>query len=441
MCRFRASGGAAALFRLCRASRVARVCRATALVLLAAIAAPACRAGSDVSLDELARRYVRLAVALGERDPDSLDFYAGPADAVADVRRAPPPLTAIKRDAQRLTEQLAARHDAGPVAGGRVAALRRDLSAIVARVDLIAGARPQFDQESAAFFDVVPGSVDEARLESIRARIAAAIGGSGRLVDRYAAFSGRFVVPPDRLRAVMEAALDACRQATLAHVDLPAGENARIDFVSDKPWSAFSQYLGGGRSAIRINTDFRFTIDQALQVACHEGYPGHHARNALRSAGDGGRWPERAVQLTFSPGSLQSEASAMVAGDVAFDADSRLRAERDRLFPIAGLAPDGAASHIEIERLVGELQIVQGDIARRYLDGQLEFARAVNELETRALVPHAEALAKYINEYRSYITTYTEGRRRVSAQLIACIGDDTSDQNRWRCFKNVTAPR
>ena len=60
------------------------------------------RPASQPSLDDDARQYVRLAVALGERDPDSLDFYAGPADAVADVRRSPPTLTAIRRDAEAL---------------------------------------------------------------------------------------------------------------------------------------------------------------------------------------------------------------------------------------------------------------------------------------------------------------------------------------------------
>ena len=104
----------------------------------------------------------------------------------------------------------------------------------------------------------------------------------------------------------------------------------------------------------------------------------------------------------------------MLAADSAFSPDERLRVERDRLFPLAGLQP-AERPHIEIERLVGELQDVQADVARRYLDGDLEFARAVSELEERALVPHAEALVKYINQYRSYVTTYTAGARAFAA--------------------------
>jgi hypothetical protein len=405
------------------------------------LAACGCGAPPSPSLDDEARHYVRLAVALGERDPDSLDFYAGPAGAVADIRRSPPPLTAIKRDAEGLLARIRARHDPDPVEKRRAAALVRDLAAIVARVDLLAGARSPFDKESLTFFGISPEPIDDRGLDAIRSRIAALVGRGGPLVDRYAAFAARFTIPPDRLQPVMEAALDACRRATLAHVAFPAGEQATLELVRDRPWSAFSRYVGGGRSVIQINADFRFTIDQALQIACHEGYPGHHTRNTLRTASDGGR-AEHSVQLTFSPESLTSEASAMLAADIAFSPDERLRVERDRLFPIAGLSSEGAASHIELERLAGELQIVQADVGRRYLDGQLEFARAVAELEERALVPHAEAQIKYINEFRSYVTTYTAGRAMFAARLRACEGTAPAATDvKWRCFlPTITDP-
>jgi len=401
---------------------------------LLALATIGCGPARPPSLDEDARQYVRLAVALGERDPDSLDFYAGPADAVADIRRSPPPLAAIKREAEALSARIGARDDAHPAERERAAALVRDLAAIAARIDLLIGVRLGYDQESLAFFGIAPEPIDDRGLEAIRSRIAVLAGGSGRLVDRYAAFASRFTIPPDRLEAVMTAALDACRRATVAQIALPPGERATLEFVHDRPWSAFSRYLGGAHSVIQVNADFRFTIDQALQIACHEGYPGHHTRNTLRTAASGA---ERSVQLTFSPESLLSEASAMLAADVAFSSDERIGVERDRLFPLANLAAADAASHVEVERLAGELQPVQADVARRYLDGQLEFARAAAELEARALVPHAEAQIKYINEFRSYVTTYTTGRATFAARLRACEGTGPAARaRRWRCFQH-----
>ena len=425
---------------MCR-SRSARLQSCVVFLLIAC----GCGRTTWAGLDDFAARYVRLAVALGERDPDSLDFYAGPAASVADVRRNPPSLPEIKRQAEALRAKLSriAAADAS-----RAAAIAADLSAIATRVDLLTGKRLPYADESLAFFGVAPGAMDEPRMDELRAQIAAGVGAGGRLVDRYAAFAARFTVPADRLSAVMQAALDECRTRTLAHIPLPPGEHVTLEFVRDKPWSAFSRYLGDAHSSIQINTDFRFTVDQALQIACHEGYPGHHARNVAHGARDVvhdahdvahdfSRAAERSVQLTFSRESLASEASAMLAADVAFPAEERVRFERERLFRLAGLDPSDAERHITVERLVGELQIGQAHIAQRYLDGELEFTRAAAALEEQVLVPHAEALLKYINEYRSYVTTYTAGRAQFAAQLAACAGAEPDGPARWRCFLDL----
>ena len=424
-----------------RNGRVAalRRCAAATVFAVLSLTLTACDRHPQPSLDEMARRYVRLAVALGERDPDSLDYYAGPAGLVADVRRNPPPLPAIRREADALSVDVSrlASSDAG-----RVKALVADLAAIAARVDLLTGTRQPYDAESVAFFGVAPGPIDEQALAGIRSRIADIVGRDGRLADRYAAFAGRFTIPPDRLPGVISAAVDECRRATVSRLALPPGEGVTMEFVHDKPWSAFSRYLGGARSLIQINTDFRFTIDQALQVACHETYPGHHTRNILIASNlEDGRQPERAVQLMFSREALTSEATAMVAVDVAFPQAERVRVERERLFPVAGLRPVGVELHVAVERLVGDLQVAQAEVARQYLDGTLEFARAVSALEAQALVPHAEALIKYVNEYRTYVTTYTTGKTLAASRQAACAGADPRDDVRWRCFERELLSR
>ena len=436
MCRFRASSSAGLQSGDSRAATLKR-CATAGLLLLTC----ACGRASRSPLDDAADRYVRLAVALGERDPDSLDFYAGPAERVADIRKNPPPLTQITRDADALSAEVSRIAPGTAADTARAKALVADLSAISARVSLLTGTTQTYNEESVAFFGVAPGPLDEQRMDDIRSQIAAVIGRESLLVGRYAAFVERFVIPADRLPAVMNAALEECRSRTLAHLALPPGEAVTIEFVRGKPWSAFSRYLGNARSRIQINTDFRFTVDQALQIACHEGYPGHHTRNTLMTSATGLRGfnlaAERSVQLMFSPEAIVSEASAMLAADVAFAPDDRIRVERDRLFPLAGLDPAGAEQHIAIERLVGELQSVQADVARRYIDGELEFSRAVTALEEQALVPYAEAMLKYVNEYRSYVTTYTAGRDAFAARLTACSSASAPEQVRWQCFERL----
>ena len=414
----------------------------TPLVLtLVVLTFAGCRRTSPAaSLDDAARRFVRLAVALGERDTDSLDFYAGPAELVADDKRNPPPLAAIKRDAAILSADLSS-ESSGSYAtdSDRLRTMLADLAAIQARIDLLTGARLPYRTESIRFFGVAPEPIDSRRMEETRSSVAALVGRGGRLVDRFAAFSKRFMVARERLSSVLDAALQACRQQTLAHLTLPQDEDVVIAFVDDRPWSAFSRYLGNYQTVIQVNTDYQFTVDQLLQLACHEGYPGHHTRSVLMtSVPDAARgWPERWVQLTFSPGSLVSEASAMAAVDVAFSLEERARIEREQLLPLAHLDAHEIERHVAVERLVGQLQVIQEDVARRYIDGELEFARAVNELERLALVPHAETIIKYVNRYRSYVTTYTTGHAVFAARMAACAGAQPTDAARWRCFREL----
>ncbi len=417
---------------MCRFPADRRRLAIAAFALASAAIGSGCGDRRPSAQDAHVRRYIRLAVALGERDPDSLDYYVGPADAVADVRRTPPPLAGIRTEAAQLSSAIGADTFSDPERSRNLVA---SLRAIEVRAELLMGKTRAYDEESRAFFGLAPGPIDQRQVTALRARIAAIVGSKGRLVDRYAAFAARFVVPPEQLPAVMQAAVEECRQRTVTHLTLPAGERVTLEFVHDKPWSAFSRYLGGAQSRLQINTDFKFTVDQALQVACHEAYPGHHTRSVLRATGAEPAHPERLVQLMFSPDGLVSEASAMLATDVAFSAAERERVERDRLLPLAGLPATDIARAIDLERLVTDLQVLQVDVARRYLDGQLEFVRAVQILEDEALVPHAEAVVKYMNQYRSYVTTYTAGRTAFAARLAACSGSDPDANLRWRCFE------
>ena len=62
---------------------------------------------------------------------------------------------------------------------------------------------------------------------------------------------------------------------------LPTGETFTVEYVNDKSWSGYNWYQGGFRSLIQVNTDLPIFIDRAIDLACHEGYPGHHVYNAL----------------------------------------------------------------------------------------------------------------------------------------------------------------
>jgi hypothetical protein len=232
--------------------------------------------------------------------------------------------------------------------------------------------------------------------------------------------------------------MQECRKRTLQHLSLPTGETVTIEYVGSKPWNAYSSYEGGFHSRIQINATFPLTVDRALQLACHEGYPGHHVYNTLVDAQlvqRQHRW-ELMVQPTFSPQSFSSEALATYAADVAFPEDERLRFERDVLFPMAGIDRAKAEKYIEVSRLVNDLESAEPAIARDYLDGRLEWTRAASALEERALMLHTEATLKYLNEYRTYMLTYTVGKEVVKD----CFANREAT-DRWALYEQLITGR
>jgi len=232
--------------------------------------------------------------------------------------------------------------------------------------------------------------------------------------------------------------LNVCRELTLARLSMPAGEHVDVTYVVNKPWAAFSRYLGNAHSQIQVNLGFPQTVDRLLDLACHEGYPGHHVFNTLReeSLVKQRYQLEWTVQPTFSPQSFVSEATASYAPQMVLDDAARVQIERDVLFPIAGLPQRDIERYIRVEELIAMLHTGEPEIAREYLDGRLEFARALSRLEGELLMEHGETMLTYLNEYRSYILTYTVGLDRLAKYVNAA-----GPENRWQRYAALmTAP-
>ena len=372
-----------------------------------------------VSFDTIAQTYLQLALALGERDPDSLDYATAPQQLKTSVHRAYPTLDEIDRQAARLLAQL---NSLPPRADpDRTQFITLQLEAIQNRTAMLRGHLLPFDAEARALFHTTRlPDTEAAHRAAILGQIAQQLPPQTKtLATRYAAYDQRFLVPPTKLAAVMQAALAGCRQQTVKSIALPPGESVQLTFTRNQPWSAFSRYEGHAHSTILLNLDLPITVDGAVELACHEGYPGHHVFNSLHDAALAQRdhRPEAQVQLTFSLESYVSEAAAAYAPRLAFSLDQRIAFERDVLFPLAGLNPAEADRHVRLSRLLADLSSAQPAIARDYLDGQLEFIHAEDELARQTLMLHAEAVLLYLNEYRSYMLAYTDGPRRMERFL------------------------
>lgn len=396
-------------------------------------------------MNDAAIRYVKLVLAMGEHDPDYVDAYYGPAEWREDVRATRPTLEFIHASAVELRERLGAiERPADPLESLRLDYLRRQTAALVARAEMLEGRRLRFDEESRALYDAVAPSYPESYFQELNAAIEQELPGAGPLVERVEAFRMEFVIPRERLDAVFEAAIDVCRAKTADHIALPIGETFTVEYVNDKSWSGYNWYQGDFRSLIQVNTDLPIFIDRAIDLACHEGYPGHHVYNALlektlvRDLG----WPEFSVYALFSAQSLIAEGSANYGIEVAFPADERVEMERETLFPIAGLDPSRAAHYYRVYELISRTGYAGNEAARRYLDGEIGEDAAVEWLTTYALMAPARARqrVKFFNQYRSYVINYNLGKDLVRDYVERRCGGDA--EKRWDVFAELlSSPR
>lgn len=409
--------------------------------------APVPTAQSD---DAAAENYVRLVLALGQHDANFVDAYYGPPGWRTEVEQAGWTLFDINKRAAVLEvdlRRLPAVDSTSPDAeliGLRRQYLARQLNALRARIAMLEGRKYTFDEESRELYDAVAPRNDEASLQAMVDAVGVKIGGQGDLAPRYAAFKAPFAIPPDKLDAVFQAAIAECRARTLAHVTLPEGERFTVAYVKDKPWSAYNWYQGQFTSLIEVNTDLPVYIDRAIDLACHEGYPGHHVYNTLLEkhlVRDRG-WMEFSVYPLFSPQSLVAEGTANYGIQVAFSESERRRFERETLFPLAGLDSARVDEYYDVLALAKRLSYAGNEAARGYLDGRMDATRAADWLVKFAMHTPGQAAqrVKFFDTYRSYVINYNLGEDMAREYVERHAGADS--QKRWEVFAQLlSSPR
>ena len=408
--------------------------------------ASACRSAAPpdaTAMNPAATRYVQLVLALGQHDASYVDAYYGPDSLREAAARDTVPLPEIRAAAESLLVVLG---DTTPAYADSVARLRHSylrtqLGALAARARMLSGEHFSFDEEALALFAARPPRHDDAHFDSLVARLDSLLPGRGALPRRFEQFSARVAIPAARVDTVFRTAIAACRARTLARIPLPEGERFDLEYVTGTSWNAYNWYKGNYASLIQVNRDFPIALDRAIDLACHEGYPGHHVYNAMLEKAlvrDRG-WLEFSVYPLFSPQSLIAEGTANYGIDMAFPGEERTAYERDSLFPLAGLDPALAERNAAIRDVMVELNYARNEVARRYLDGQVDSAGAVALMERWWLQTpdRAAKTLRFIQEYRSYVINYNLGRDLV-ARWVEQVGG-ASREGQWRAFGSLLA--
>lgn len=413
-----------------------------AATMVGLFAAPAC-AGTSVNLNPLAESYVKLALAAGVHDGDYVDAYYGPPEWRAAAEQEKLPLSDVRARLNDLGAALATAgaelSDRSPEQRQRLANLVAQVRALRTRLAQIAGEKFSFDEESRLIYDTIAPHHSAEYYDAVLAELDKALLGEGSVAARYQAFRNRFIIPPERLDAVFRAAIAEARARTLQQIPLPADEEFVLEYVSGKPWSGYNWYQGAARSLIQINTELPIFIDRAVDLAAHEGYPGHHVYSArleqklMRDRG----WVEFSVNPLFGPNAIIAEGSANYGIEVAFPGDEKLAFERDVLYPLAGLDPALADDYRRVLALTKQLNFAGNEAARDYLDGRISAEECVAWLEKYSLMEPARARQrlKFIEKYRAYVITYNHGLKLVGDWVEVRTGGEVS--RRWEIFTEL----
>lgn len=392
------------------------------------------------TVDELAREYLLLELGVAEHDPAHVDAYFGPEALADEAKAAQLSLDDLARRLTELTNDLDTLRQAATDESlkTRLDGLLARLKATRARIDLNQGNSSSFDEESQALFGTQAPDYDAAHFDAILEDIDTLLPGDETLAVRVESFRSQFTIPPERLSDVFGAAISECRRRTLNAIALPQNESFALEYVTDKPWSGYNWYQGNAQSLIQINTDLPIFISRAVDLGCHEGYPGHHSYNALleKNLVDELGWIEFSLYPLFSPQSLIAEGSGNYGIELAFPGADRIEFEKTVLFPLAGLDATEADRYYELAALLDRLNYAGNEAARDYLNGDISRDEAVDWLVryTLSSPERARQRTEFFDTYRSYVINYNLGKDMVKQYVES---ETSTPAERWQKFQQM----
>lgn len=391
-------------------------------------------------LNQLAEKYVKLGLTIGQYDEAFVDAYYGP-DSLRPVgsKAAVFPKDSLLNAVKELTAEInALTEEKNDTLLARMHWINAQLTAFTGRIRIVAGQLPSFDEETKTLFGVTVPTYPEAHFQELVAKLNGILPGKGNLNNRFQELANRFIIPVNKIDTVFKTAIAECRKRTKAHYTLPAEENFTLEYVTNKPWNGYNWYKGHYQSLVQFNTDLRIFIDKAIDVGSHESYPGHHVYNMLLEKNlyvDKG-WVEISLYPLFSPQSLIAEGSANYGIELTFPGKEKNAFTKEVLLPLAGLDTTGLDLYYTALELKGQLNYVRNEVARGLLNGTMSEAAALRWLKEYGLNNEetAQKSISFIRVNRSYVINYNYGKDLVKNYIEANGGTETAPDKRWELF-------
>jgi hypothetical protein len=398
-------------------------------------------------MNQIAEKFVKLVLKVGQYDPAVVDAYYGPEE------WKPAELTKEQKENYPLNEllvQVVNIQNSLDIVNSvnladeekmRKVFLSKQLIAIKARIEMIGGKKYKFDEESKLLYDEVAPHLEQEHFTKILSDLDKLLPGKGDVAKRFEDYRNQFIIPIEKLDTVFMTAIKEGRKRTLKYIPLPEKENFVVEYVKDKPWGAYNWYKGNSFSVIQVNTDLPVYIDRAFDLACHEGYPGHHVYNLLleKNLLKEKKWMEFSIYPLFSPTSLIAEGTANYGVKVAFPGEERIQYEKEVLFPLAGLDATKVEEYYKILHLFEQLNFARNEASRKYYDGEFTKEELQSWLVKYCLYTpdRATKSVDFIDTYGSYIINYNYGQQLVKEYIESRGGTKDNPEKRWAIFTDL----
>ena len=421
-------------------------CMSLIIILSVLLIAGSSRGAGTEQIDGIAELYVKLVLEIGLYEPDYADTYFGPPEWQPPESQIQDefPSERLGRKVNELIEKLgyASKSEKAGKQSARFKFLEKQLLAVKAKIDLLAGKEMSFDEESRVLYDIVAPAFDKKHFDDILKKLDDTLPGEGSLNERFDNYAQRFLIPENKLEPILKAAVKEYRRRVVEHIKLPPKERLEFEFVGFEPWAANLDYRGNGSSVLQINANMPFYLADVAIMIRHEGYPGHHIHMTMieqRLYRDN-NWVEYSVIPANTPLALIAEGIAEYGcRDLLGNGPENLKFAREVLFPLAGFDPAEAEKYFEIIELKDKLDSAMIEAARQYIDGKMSHEQAHDWLEQYCLLTFsgAESLLRFIDRYRSYVVNYALGRYLVKNYINSKCGTDNTADRRWEIFNQL----
>ncbi len=366
----------------------------------------------------LGEQFARLTLAIDEHLPGYVDSFFGPKEWQEQAKRDG------KIPLQTLTEQADALYSnifhAADFDAQRKAFTLREMDAMKMSLRLLTGAKVSLTEEVTALYDVTPQWKPESIFDEAHRELDELLPPGDSLYSRLQAWNSSIEISKDQIRELLPIVVQRLRTLARAKFNLPQSEDFTLEFVNDKPWSAYNWYRGNYNSLIELNVDLPIPIARLPDLIAHEGYPGHHTELCIKEEKliNKNGWEEFTVNLINAPSCVMNEAIATSALETIMSEEELIHWLGKELLPRAGFGHIDAKRLVAIFKAGSKLGSVTGNASFMLHDQNKSEEEIVQYIQRYALFSEKAAQRSYrfiTNPlYRSYTFTYHVGKELLT---------------------------